>query len=196
MTKSSLLRVSLLSGCAAILGGAGLFTIAAARSINPDVPVAQPAVPALPAVFDAAICRSPRPTPGLAGLLRFVQVEMSPGALPAVTPAPEFTDSDPPLWDGLGSITYKITTANAQAQAYFDQGLRLYARALEENPKSTAAWTGQVRMLVELGEFREAKAWADKALETHPNHAELLASSPIYREIYESQMDSGVMNHG
>lgn len=125
MTKSSLLRVSLLSGCAAILGGAGLFTIAAARSINPDVPVAQPAVPALPAVFDAAICRSPRPTPGLAGLLRFVQVEMSPGALPAVTPAPEFTDSDPPLWDGLGSITYKITTANAQAQAYFDQGLRL-----------------------------------------------------------------------
>jgi len=28
------------------------------------------------------------------------------------------------------------------------------------------------------------------------NHAELLTSSPIYREIYESQMDSGVMNHG
>ena len=29
----------------------------------------------------------------------------------------------------------------------------------------TAAWTGQVRMLIELGEFREAKLWADKALE-------------------------------
>ncbi|MFN8489539.1 MAG: ABC transporter ATP-binding protein [Caldilineaceae bacterium] len=28
------------------------------------------------------------------------------------------------------------------------------------------------------------------------NHAELLATSPIYREIYESQMDSGVMQHG
>lgn len=63
--------------------------------------------------------------------------------------------------------------------ADFEQGLRLYARALEENPKSTAAWTGQVRMLVELGEFREAKAWADKALEAHPNHAELLAAKAV-----------------
>lgn len=63
--------------------------------------------------------------------------------------------------------------------ADFEQGLRLYARALEENPKSTAAWTGQVRMLIELGEYREAKAWADKALETHPNHAELLAAKAV-----------------
>jgi len=28
------------------------------------------------------------------------------------------------------------------------------------------------------------------------DHEELLASSPIYREIYESQMDAGVMTHG
>lgn len=63
--------------------------------------------------------------------------------------------------------------------ADFEQGLRLFARALEENPKSTAAWTGQVRMLIELGEFREAKAWADKALESHPNHAELLAAKAV-----------------
>jgi len=57
--------------------------------------------------------------------LRFAQVEMSPGTLPAVMPAPEFADSEPPLWDGLGSIDYKITTATPQAQAYFNQGLRL-----------------------------------------------------------------------
>lgn len=63
--------------------------------------------------------------------------------------------------------------------ADFEQGLRLYARALEENPKSPAAWTGQVRMLIELGEFREAKAWADKALESHPNHPELLAAKAV-----------------
>ena len=43
----------------------------------------------------------------------------------AAVPAPEFADSDPPLWDGLGALTYKITTSNAQAQTYFDQGLRL-----------------------------------------------------------------------
>jgi len=31
----------------------------------------------------------------------------------------------PPLFKDLGGLHYKITTANAQAQAYFDQGLRL-----------------------------------------------------------------------
>jgi tetratricopeptide (TPR) repeat protein len=40
-------------------------------------------------------------------------------------PGPAFADSEPPLWDGLGSLTYKITTASGEAQAYFDQGLRL-----------------------------------------------------------------------
>ena len=43
----------------------------------------------------------------------------------------------------------------------FEQALRSYAKALEQNPKSAAAWTGQVRMLIELGEFREAKMWAE-----------------------------------
>src|ERR1700736_5134693 len=43
----------------------------------------------------------------------------------AATAAPDFADSDPPLWDGLGPVGYKITTSSAQAQAYFDQGLRL-----------------------------------------------------------------------
>jgi hypothetical protein len=39
--------------------------------------------------------------------------------------APAFAETEPPLWAGLGSITYKITTANERAQVYFDQGLRL-----------------------------------------------------------------------
>ena len=128
MTKLSLLRLSLLSTGAAILAGAGLLTFAAARSIEPAAPARMPAtsvLSVLPPEFDAAICRSPRPSRGMAGLLRFAQVEMSPGTLPAVTPAPAFADTEPPLWDGLGSITYKITTANEQAQAYFNQGLRL-----------------------------------------------------------------------
>ena len=43
----------------------------------------------------------------------------------AASSASAFADTEPPLWDGLGSITYKITTANERAQAYFNQGLRL-----------------------------------------------------------------------
>ena len=63
--------------------------------------------------------------------------------------------------------------------ADFEQGLRFYARVLEHNPNNTSAWAGQVRMLIELGEFREAKLWSDKALERFPHDAELLAAKAV-----------------
>jgi Flp pilus assembly protein TadD len=50
---------------------------------------------------------------------------------------------------------------------------------LEYNTKNAGAWTGQVRMLIELGEYREAKLWADKALERFPNEPELLAAKAV-----------------
>jgi tetratricopeptide (TPR) repeat protein len=62
---------------------------------------------------------------------------------------------------------------------YFEQALRLFGRVLESNPRSLAAWIGQVRMLIELGEFAEAKVWADKALEQLPNEPELLAAKSV-----------------
>jgi tetratricopeptide (TPR) repeat protein len=43
----------------------------------------------------------------------------------AATPAPAFADIDPPLWEGLGPIAYKVTTSSSAAQSYFDQGMRL-----------------------------------------------------------------------
>jgi len=33
--------------------------------------------------------------------------------------------ADPPLWEGLGNLSYPITTDSEMAQRYFDQGLRL-----------------------------------------------------------------------
>lgn len=36
-----------------------------------------------------------------------------------------YVDSNPPLWRNLGTLSYRITTNNQQAQDYFDQGLRL-----------------------------------------------------------------------
>jgi tetratricopeptide (TPR) repeat protein len=68
---------------------------------------------------------------------------------------------------------------NAFEDGQFETGLRCYAKVLEFNPKNCAAWTGQVRMLVELGEFHEAKVWADKALEQFPTDPELLASKAV-----------------
>src|SRR5208283_4689503 len=61
----------------------------------------------------------------------------------------------------------------------FERALRLYAKVLEYNTQNAAAWTGQVRMLIELGEYREAKLWADKALERFPNEPELLAAKAV-----------------
>jgi tetratricopeptide (TPR) repeat protein len=61
----------------------------------------------------------------------------------------------------------------------FEQALRLFSKVLEFNPQNAAAWTGQVQMLIELDEFREAKLWADKALERFPDEPELLAAKAV-----------------
>lgn len=61
----------------------------------------------------------------------------------------------------------------------YDLALRAYSRILEHNPASTYAWCAQVRMLIELGEPKEARLWAEKALERFPNHSELLAAKAI-----------------
>jgi tetratricopeptide (TPR) repeat protein len=60
-------------------------------------------------------------------MMRLAQVrtEVPQAEMQAASPAAAFIDIDPPLWEGLGGVTYKITTANASAQSYFDQGLRL-----------------------------------------------------------------------
>jgi tetratricopeptide (TPR) repeat protein len=75
---------------------------------------------------------------------------------------------------------YYLEAAQAAYESgRFEAGLRAYARALEQNPDSAAAWAGQVRMLIELGEFREARLWADKAMERFPSEPELLAGKAV-----------------
>ena len=41
--------------------------------------------------------------------------------------AKAYEDGDVPLWKDLGTLTYPISTKNAEAHAYFDQGLKLAA---------------------------------------------------------------------
>jgi tetratricopeptide (TPR) repeat protein len=74
---------------------------------------------------------------------------------------------------------YLAEAGAAFANGHFEEALRAYAKVLEFDPHCAPAWTGQVRMLIELGEFREAKLWADKALETFPNESELLAAKAV-----------------
>src|SRR5713101_6304690 len=78
-----------------------------------------------------------------------------------------------------GEAFYLAEARSAFENANFEQGLRLYSKVLEFNPQNAAAWTHQVRMLIELGEGREAKLWADKALERFPHEPELLAAKAV-----------------
>jgi tetratricopeptide (TPR) repeat protein len=75
---------------------------------------------------------------------------------------------------------YYLREAQAAFEnADFEKALRYFAKVLEFNPQNSAAWTAQVRMLIELAEYREAKLWADKALERFPNEPELLAAKAV-----------------
>src|SRR2546421_11228493 len=78
-----------------------------------------------------------------------------------------------------GEAFYMAEATAAFQNGNFEPALRLYSKVLEFNPENASAWTGQVRMLIELGEFREAKLWADKALERFPHEPELLAAKAV-----------------
>lgn len=74
---------------------------------------------------------------------------------------------------------YLSEADSAFARGQFEKALRDYAKVLEFNPANPDAWSGQVRMLIELGEFREARLWADKALEQFPRDAHVLAAKAV-----------------
>lgn len=84
-----------------------------------------------------------------------------------------------PRISAKGAAYYLSEAQAAFENGDFEQALRFYGRVLEYDPHCVAAWTGQVRMLIELERFAEAKAWADKALEKFPTHAELLAAKGV-----------------
>jgi tetratricopeptide (TPR) repeat protein len=102
---------------------------------------------------------------------RFVNLEFEDGSDNQLEPEPKALVKD--------EAYYLAEARTAFETGCFEPGLRSYSKVLEYNPKNIAAWTGQVRMLIELGEFREAKLWADKALERFPNEPELLAAKAV-----------------
>jgi len=74
---------------------------------------------------------------------------------------------------------YYAEAQRAFQNAEFEQALRLYSKVLEFNPNRAEAWSGQARMLIELGQYHEAGLWADKGLERCPHDADLLAAKGV-----------------
>ena len=61
----------------------------------------------------------------------------------------------------------------------FEIALRNYSRTLEQNSTFFPAWSGQIYMLIEMDENKEADLWADKAMDLFPEHPDLLALKAI-----------------
>jgi tetratricopeptide (TPR) repeat protein len=125
--KTSVSLLALLAASTAALGGMGLVTSFALDGgiIEPlELAGARAASAADAAV---ALCHTPGSASATGAMIRLAagQTEVPPAEIKAATPAPDFADKDPPLWEGLGAVAYKITTSNPEAQAYFDQGFRL-----------------------------------------------------------------------
>jgi tetratricopeptide (TPR) repeat protein len=186
-TRSQRLLISVAS--AALAGSAlatllasNIATLAEANSAAADISLPLPGA-------DVPICQTPAATGGPGMMLRLAQTEVPRAEMSAAGTALAFADTDPPLWAGLGSIAYKVTTANEQAQAYFDQGLRLayafnhgeaqraFRKAQKLDPDCAMCFWGEALVLgpnINLpmqedavvpayGAAQKAKALADKA---------------------------------
>jgi hypothetical protein len=190
-------------GCASFLAslaffaGDRLYTGANAATASAETPIAAIPVAAtsgLPLGASGAICVSPT-------FLQLAQTtEVSPMVRQASPdPAAAFDSAEPPLWSNLGTITYKISTANPEAQKYFDQGLRLaygfnhaearraFRKAQKLDPECAMCFWGEALVLgphVNMGMMDDAvaPAWAAltkaKALAPRaaPNEQALIAA--------------------
>lgn len=61
----------------------------------------------------------------------------------------------------------------------FEQALRFHTRTLELDKAYAPAWVGQVQMLIELDECREADLWATKALDLFRDNGDLIAARAV-----------------
>jgi tetratricopeptide (TPR) repeat protein len=121
---------SFLVSCAVALGGAGWLTTVAVNGepVSASGPASAGAAPAGDPVVDPNFVLCHAPSSAAANvLIRLAasHTEVPQAEMKAASPAQAFADTDPPLWEGLGAVTYQITTSSAAAQRYFDQGLRL-----------------------------------------------------------------------
>src|SRR6516225_3730820 len=137
-------RMSLFTACTAAFAGGLALLISNGERMSEGAGLASAnAAPTNAALasgwndLDFLLCHTPaKPATTItSSMIRLaaVQTEAPQAKTNAASPALAFADTDPPVWDGLGSLSYKVTTSSAAAQVYFDQGLRLtYAFNHEE----------------------------------------------------------------
>ena len=99
------------------LAAAGLLTYWLFEGRTSDAAQASPPVPAVQVCSSGAVAGSP---------MRLARAETAPFTLESIPqPSRDEDASLPPLFDGLGSLGMRVSTDSVEAQAYFNQGLRL-----------------------------------------------------------------------
>jgi tetratricopeptide (TPR) repeat protein len=110
---------------------------------------------------------------------RFQRLELE-GAKPAASPGD--APGQPPgapisaLPELHDSAHWMHQAERARRRGDFEEGLRLYSRAVEADRANIPGWVGQARMLIALEEYPEAEMWSKKALELFRDHPELTAA--------------------
>lgn len=100
-------------------------------------------------------------------MARFDKLEFGSERQAGLTDVPSLRD-DKPDW---------LREADTQRRnGQYENALRFYSRALEDDRSLINGWLGQVQMLILLDEWPEAELWSKKALELFPSNADLLAA--------------------
>ncbi len=91
--------------------------------------------------------------------------------------APSANDEKPA---GMLDKDYYVSqAAEAFAEERFEKALGYYSRALQDDITMEAAWLGQLRCLIELGELPEAITWSGRAMEKFPVSADILSARAV-----------------
>jgi tetratricopeptide (TPR) repeat protein len=104
---------------------------------------------------------------------RFEHLEFGPDPSEREKPRPAPAGYVPPKHDDERLALKKADQFRRHGQ--YENALRQYSRALEQDKSLVTGWVGQVQMLVQLGEAPEAELWSRKALELFPGNGDLLA---------------------
>lgn len=100
-------------------------------------------------------------------MARFDKLEIN-----AQSAAPRSAQEQVPHRDELSCLDQAVEQRRC---GHYENALRLYSRALEDDKSLVAGWLGQVQMLIQLDESVEAELWSRKALELFPGNGDLLA---------------------
>ncbi|NLE38342.1 MAG: tetratricopeptide repeat protein [Pirellulaceae bacterium] len=101
-------------------------------------------------------------------MARFDKLEFNPNREPD-------PDLNGPRHSNLDAVDWLKRADEHRRVGHYENALKYYSRALEEDKSIVDGWVGQVQMLIQLDEHPEADLWSRKALELFPSNGDLLA---------------------